>query len=436
MVCHDKRPLGMSNGVLLLGCLCLFLPSAFAMDRARKESNVDQAVAEFKVTGRGILVALLDRGIDWRNDDFRNVDGSTRIEFIFDLTDDRGATAPGNSYEMGTIFTRREVDDALVMGTSLPTRDAHGHGTTTAGIACGSGRNSPERKYRGVAPDATIVVVKICSDGIPAHDGEPEERFFYRPERVLVAIDFVRDKARELRMPCVMVLNIGSQGGPTDGTSDLCRKIDETVGPGKTGIVFVTGPGDEGINRKHDRMTVVDGMPVSVGTIWDGASARFNICPGDYVVRTEWTDINGVRRTHAIEGQVGEIWKGSSVGPTADGRVGIDFCAPGDSVFTTYNPRSYWSTFSQNLVDDGQRLYGRASAVSAANPLAAGVIALMLELDPTLDAPTVKKILRESARADRFTGKTPNTTWGFGKLDALAALKRVKADRENKPQSN
>ena len=408
--------------------ICSLLSQSDAMDVAREEMRVENVGTELGVTGRGVLIAVMDRGIDWRNDDFRNADGSTRIESIFDLTDDRGAKSPANTWKMGTIYTRKEIDAALKSGKNLATRDALGHGTTTAGIACGSGRRSPGRKYRGIAPDATILVVKICSDGVPAHNDEPAEAYFWQPDRVLVAIDFIAERARELHLPCVMVLNIGSQGGPTDGTSPLCRKIDATVGAGKPGLVFVTGPGDEGRTlRKDQRTTVVDGKQVPVGTIWDGASARNNICPGDYVIRTEWTDIHGVARSHATEGSVGEIWEGSSMGPTADGRIGIDFCAPGDSVFTTYNPRSWWATFENNLVKDGGGLYGRASAVSAANPMTAGVIALMLELDPRLDAAAVKGILQRSARSDGFTGKTPNTTWGHGKLDAGAALRMVKA---------
>src|SRR5262249_22609143 len=137
-------------------------------------------------------------------------------------------------------------DRALKGGPKLATRDALGHGTTTTAIACGSGRNSPNRKYRGVAPRASIICIKLVSDGVAAHDDQPEERAFFKIERITIAIDFIRDKARELKMPCVMVLNIGSQGGPTDGTSELCRKIDNTVGPGKPGLIFVTGPGDDG----------------------------------------------------------------------------------------------------------------------------------------------------------------------------------------------
>jgi hypothetical protein len=48
----------------------------------------------------------------------------------------------------------------------------------------------------------------------------------FDPSDRSVALDFVRDKAHELGLPAVMLLNLGSQGGPTDGTSDLARKIE------------------------------------------------------------------------------------------------------------------------------------------------------------------------------------------------------------------
>lgn len=533
----------------VLNCLALLvlliaLSIAYGMDLVRLESRVDQAVAQFGVTGRGVLVGVLDRGIDYLNQDFRNDDGSTRIEYIFDLTDDSGVGAPGNIYGKGTIYTRQQIDQALLTGIPLTTRDAVGHGTTTAGIIAGNGRNLPSRKYRGIAPNASIIAVKVTSDGAPAHDGEPAEAAFFDPARLLVAIDFVRDKAAELARPCVMILNLGSQGGPTDGTSELCRKIDSTVGPGIPGLVFVTGAGDDGgmpnraggtvapgqtvaieIEKGHagflrcdlwyagqDRLTVsvrtpsglrgpyappltnnqtmfVDeadfdlyhqganrdffnatngkrellidfsgppgryaveltgsvvhngrfdatlnpsnilaapgnyfGAFVAPGSIWDGATARHNICPGDYVIRTHWTDIDGIPRSNTGQGEIGEIWRGSSTGPTFDGRFGVDVAAPGDSLFTTYNPRSYFATFRFNLIQDGAGLYGRASAVSAAAPIATGVIALMLELNPQLDAISVREILHRTARADQFTGQTPNPVYGDGKVDALRAV--------------
>jgi hypothetical protein len=533
-----------TRGIALFALFAIVAPSALAMDRVRVETHTNQAVAKFGVTGRGVVVALIDRGIDWLNQDFRNDDGTTRIAYIFDMGDDTGAHAPGNPYGFGTIYTRAQIDAALAGGPALPTRDALGHGTTTAAIAAGNGRGLPDRRYRGIAPDATIIAVKITG-GAPAHDDQAAEPGFYLGDaKIVTAIDFVRAKARELGMPAVMLANVGSQQGPTDGTSALARGIDAAVGPGIPGLVFVTGPGDDGgtPNRcggtvaagataaiqiqkgdgalrfdlwysEQDRFdvsvdtpagsrgpypspasasatvvrtepefvmrhlgadaepfgatspkrellidfsgpagtytvnlvgqTVVDGRfdgiinPatfsgsaaankfltfVAPGSIWDGASARNNICPGDYVIRNNWIDIDGASRSLTGEGVPGELWRGSSVGPTFDGRLGVDVVAPGNSLFTTYNTKSYYATFRFNLIQDGMGLYGRASAVSAAAPSVTGIIALMLEMDPSLDAAEVKAILQRTARRDRFTGSAPSPEWGYGKVDAFGAL--------------
>ena len=521
---------------------------ARAMDRVRVETGVDKAVVTFGVSGAGTIVAILDRGIDWESNDFRNDDGTTRIAYIFDLSDDAGADDGQNAYGRGTIYTRQQIDRALAAGTLLATRDAVGHGTTTTGVAAGNGRNLPDRKYRGVAPNATIIAVKVVAG---EGSGEPD---FWDYSALPVAIDFVVDKARELSMPVVMLLNLGSVGGPTDGTSALARKIDETVGPDHPGVVFVTGTGDDGVPAKTqnraagevpnggnlDLLFALDrgkgslelwydrneGFAVSIdtptgmlgpypasqfeatgtgvrvfhyrggddfydsangnrllhiqfdgaagsgeyvlrldhaagsagsdvhfdaslntpfgesgrflnhvtpGSIWDGATAFRNVAPNSYVIRTEWTDIDGVDRRLAGEGDIGELWTGSSVGPTVDGRFGVDLSAPGDRIVTTYAPQSHWAASRGNLIAGGGGLYGMAGAVSAAAPLVTGIIALMLEADPTLDAVTVKRILQETARTDEFTGKTPNPLWGYGKVDAFEALRAVLHRRDARP---
>jgi minor extracellular serine protease Vpr len=533
------------------GC-CLLLtftfPPAFAVERARVETRTDAAVEEFGVTGRGVLIAVLDRGLDYMHPDFRNSDGTTRVEGIFDLTDDTGANAPGNTYGMGTIYTKAQVQTALNTGVPLTHRDAVGHGTTTTGLAAGNGRGRSDRLYRGMAPEASLLVVKVTSDGAPAHDGEPAEAAYFNRARLFTAMDFVKAKAAELQMPSVMILNLGSMGGPTDGTSSLARKIDSVVGPGIPGLVFLSGPGDDGGasnraagtiaqgetktltfekattgnlrleiwypdfarydvvittpgganpsypspagNNDLDQRTVAgqytyfhygsarDSYEATVGkrlilidfsgpvgsysvaltgataqggrfdaslnpsritsanrftsfvapdagSIWDGAAAFYNISPNSYVWRNTWKDIDGFNRTFTGEGNPGEIWKGSSIGPTLDGRIGVDVSAPGDRAITTYAPRSYWGTFRFNVVEPAPAMYGIASAVSSAAPMTTGVIALMLEANPRLDAPAVKRILQQSARSDAFTGAVPNTSWGYGKLDAHAAVAKV-----------
>lgn len=536
------RRLGASMAFIALSLP--FVVPAHAMNQVRSLTYTDAATSTFGVSGAGVITAVLDRGIDWKNMDFRNDDGSSRIAYIFDLSDDTGAHAAGNTYGMGTIYTRQQIDAALQSSSALATRDAVGHGTTSTGILSGSGRNLQNRKYRGIAPESTIISIKITG-GAPAHDDQPEEPHFYDAARIPVAIDFARDKAQELGMPCVMLLNIGSPGGPTDGTSALCRKIDSTVGPGKPGIVFVTGPGDAGGAPNRVGGTVAQGGTVAVqvqkgtsgvltcdfwyggsdrldvtidapsgtfgpyaspatnddsafehaaefdldhrgsnvdgydaandrreltvfltgpagnytinlnganvtdghfdgtlnpsyshgdttgnkflsfvvpGSIWDAATARNNICPGDYVFRTQWTDVDGNPESHTGEGNPGQIWTGSSTGPTFDGRIGLDVCAPGDTLFTTYNPTSYFATFRSNLVQDGGGFYGAANAVSAAAPTVAGIVALMLQANPQLDASQVKSLLHRTARTDRFARNLPNEVWGYGKVDAFGAV--------------
>lgn len=545
IACTPRRVVSL----IVLACLSLTLglwgdwKPASAMDLAREETRTNLAAATFGVSGQGVIVAILDRGIDWKNNDFRNDDGTTRIKYIFDLSNNTGAAAPGNTYGRGTIFTQAQINAALTGGTTLATRDAVGHGTTTTGIAAGNGRNSPNRKYRGIAPNATLIVVKVTSEGAPAHDSEPAEAAFYDPALLLVAMDFVRDKSIELSMPAVMLLNLGTVNGPTDGTSEVARKIDSVVGPGKPGLVFVTGSGDDGGAPNHAGGIVTQGATTSIqiqkgtagtlrfdlwypgsdrfvvsiqtpsatfgpygapqnnssstvqnssfnyyhlgssrvfygatnqkreifidlkgpagtytvhlqgqtvtngrfdatlnpsnifggktnrflnfvvpGSIWDGATAHNNICPNSYVIRTNWIDIDNINRAITNQGSVGELWTGSSTGPTFDGRLGVDVSAPGDNVFTTYNPTSYFATFRFNMIQDGATLYGRASAVSAAAPQVTGIIALMLERNPQLDAAQIKTMLQQSARTDSFTGATPNLNWGYGKVDAHAAV--------------
>lgn len=536
-------PLSMFGLPAALACGLLLAGSpAWADPGVELEIKSALARSTYNVSGKGVAVAILDRGIDWRHADFRNADGSTRIAAIFDLTDKTGATAANNKYGVGTVYSRAQIDAALNGGPTLATRDAVGHGTATAGNCCGNGRAS-NGKYVGVAPESTLIIVKFTSDGAPAHDGQAAESAFYDASLFPKAVDFAVDKAKELGLPLVMLANFGSIGGRTDGGDAIAKKIDAVVGPGKPGLAFISGAGDDGGRDNHaggvvaagqtvqirlqkgqagtvqfqlwygeaDRFTVsvasptasygpyappannsfdtrttadfsyghngsvyydnalrliyvtlngpvgtytvsLTGTTVSSGrfdatlspgyfslnninrflsfatqerTIWPGATARWNIAPNSYVFRTSWLGLDGGSYSVTNEGAVGDLWLGSSVGPTWDGRVGVDVSGPGERTITTYGPDSYWATARFNLINDGGGLYGIASAVSAAAPLVTGVVALMLERNPKADASTLKSALQRSARADAFTGAVPNPRWGYGKVDALAAVAAI-----------
>ena len=99
--------------------------------------------------------------------------------------------------------------------------------------------------------------------------------------------------------------------------------------------------------------------------------------------------------------------------------------APGNSNIGAYATRSFFASFRSSLVQGGGGLYGTLGFVSGANPVVTGIVALMLESDPTLDAAEVQDILGRTARQDAFTGPVPNPEWGSGKIDAFAAVQEV-----------
>ena len=126
----------------------------------------------------------------------------------------------------------------------------------------------------------------------------------------------------------------------------------------------------------------------------------------------------------------GAIASFSSIGPTVDERVKPDISAPGVSVESsissytteTHNPTSS-ITFNGRTYE-----FAKFSGTSMSAPATTGVVALMLEANPDLTPSQIKYILQSTARSDNKTGSIPpngSTQWGFGKVDAWAAVKEA-----------
>ena len=174
--------------------------------------------------GQGILVAIIDSGIDYANMDFRNADGSTRIRYLWDqsLNPADGERAP-EGYGIGVEYTKEQIDEALNAQTVSEQRrlvrsqDISGHGTAVAGVAAGNGSNSGGR-YAGVATQSELIVVKL---------GNPMQEGFPRTTELMMGIDYVIRKALELRMPVAVNISFGNTYGGHDGTTLLERYIDD-----------------------------------------------------------------------------------------------------------------------------------------------------------------------------------------------------------------
>ena len=181
------------------------------------------------LTGRGILVAMLDSGVDYRHPEFRNPDGTTRIRALWDQSIQG---SPPNGYYLGAEFTREQINEALADEDNPPISvDISGHGTGVLGIAAGN---------QGVAYESELLVVKL---------GNPREEGFPRTTELMQGLDYVIRKALEYQMPVAVNISFGNTYGSHTGTSLLETYISDVSNLWKS--VICVGSGNEGAGTGH-----------------------------------------------------------------------------------------------------------------------------------------------------------------------------------------
>lgn len=193
------------------------------------------------LTGKGILVGVVDSGVDFFHPDFRNEDGSSRILRLWDQSINGN---PPEGYTRGTEYTKEEIDEALVLGETegrrlVPSRDVSGHGTAVLGIAVGNGTVS-EGVNRGVAYESDLLVVKMGNAG---------ENSFPRTTELMEGIDYLVRQAAAMGKPIAINISFGNNYGSHQGDSLLETYISNVANVGRS--VICVGSGNNGNDRIH-----------------------------------------------------------------------------------------------------------------------------------------------------------------------------------------
>lgn len=205
--------------------------------------------------GKGVLIGLVDTGIDYRSPIFQNPDGTTRIAGIWDQSvpieeDVLPAGVPdyypmgGSSY--GTEYTREQINEALASDDPLslvPTQDTIGHGTFLAGLAAGS--SIPQEDFTGAAPEAELAIVKLKPAKKYLRDFYliPSDAPAFQENDIMMGIKYLRMMADRLKKPLVILLAMGSNSGSHIGTSPLSQVTQNYSG--FFGIITVIAGGNE-----------------------------------------------------------------------------------------------------------------------------------------------------------------------------------------------
>lgn len=286
------------------------------------------------LTGKGVVIGIVDTGVDVSHGDLRDADGKSRIRYLLDFSRPPADRQPELEAEYGcteqtecAIYGNRDLDDILNNGvTGDEPRDTYGHGTHVASIAAGNGLSSKVPRYVGVAPEATIFGARVSRGaGSAIYDAD-----------IILATRFIFEQAARLGMPAVVNLSLGSDFGTHDGSSPLEQGLASFVGPDHPGRVIVVAAGNSGdVYADHG-----SGQPEPLGIHTEVHVPRDS--PVAVPIITPRAELGGTA------GATIYVWLGFrpgdeiSIGLERDGRAWISDIPPGKA--STYSAGDYEGT--------------------------------------------------------------------------------------------
>jgi hypothetical protein len=245
--------------------------------------------------GSGVIIGIVDSGIDFTHGDFITAGNASRILYLWDQTDEGGSpgTLHPDGYSIGTEWTQTQLTDEVDGSPAGLVRqtDTVGHGTHVIGIAAGDGSDTdggaPAGTFVGIAPDADIIVVKSTLVNSDIADG----------------VRYISDKAAVLGKRAVINLSLGSHSGPHDGTSSY----ETSVAAVASTVPVIVAMGNEANDSLHVSTTVAPGSQTVFQLTRTGSissiEAEIWMPSGDFYTVTVTTAINGSGAIAATPGE-------------------------------------------------------------------------------------------------------------------------------------
>jgi len=224
-------------------------------------------IPALNLRGQGVIIGIIDTGIDYTNPVFQNKDGTTKILAIWDQSIESENQYPKVTYPayFGTEFTAEQINQALKSSNPLqvvPSIDNNGHGTMLSGIAAGS--ENKENNFSGVVPDAELLVVKLkqakknLTDFFAIASNVP----CYQENDLIWAIQYLTDTARKYKRPLAICIGLGSSQG-SHGKSGFLNTVVSIAGD-FPGVAISIAAGNEGNSKRHFYSTLKSSSTIPV----------------------------------------------------------------------------------------------------------------------------------------------------------------------------
>lgn len=222
--------------------LCWAPPRRMQLDELGPQIELP-GLSRGQSTGQGVVVGVVDSGVDWTHPDLQDRQGRTRVAWWLDFSQPPAGLHPELEARFGCVaeeglwcrvYSGADLETRAQAGETVPA-DPQGHGTHIASIALGNGRSRSDGRYAGVAPEAELVVASVTNPRGSITDAD-----------VILATRFVFERAEAMGMPAVVNLSLGGDFGPHDGSDELSLALAEQVGPEHPGRSIVVATGNSG----------------------------------------------------------------------------------------------------------------------------------------------------------------------------------------------